>query len=169
MEQNHLFEQTKVVERNQYLKLEGTTDTQIYFIDQGCLKFFVFDGEVEQIIRFGYQNDLVAALDSFLSEKPSPFYIQAIRKTVVKIISKQKFVAFMQSDTAYLHLWIKILENLVLQQIEREKDLLIASPKERYNRVLERSPSLFQEVPHKYIANYLRMSAETLSRLKNLE
>ena len=59
-----------------------------------------------------------------------------------------------------------ILEDLVLQQIEREKDLLYSSPKIRYERVLKRSPKLFQEIPNKYIANYLRMSPETLSRLK---
>ena len=59
-----------------------------------------------------------------------------------------------------------MLENLVVQQIEREKDLLTQSPRERYERVLKRSPQLFQEVANKYIATYLRMSPETLSRLK---
>jgi lipocalin len=54
----------------------------------------------------------------------------------------------------------------VYQQIEREKDILTASPRERYLRVLKRSPQLFQEIPDKYIANYLRMSPETLSRMK---
>ncbi|WP_317127531.1 MULTISPECIES: hypothetical protein [Chryseobacterium] len=63
-------------------------------------------------------------------------------------------------------MWTIILEDLVLQQVEREKDLLISAPKERYERVLKRSPQLFQQIPDKYIANYLRMSPETLSRLK---
>ena len=47
-----------------------------------------------------------------------------------------------------------------------EIDILTNSPKERYKRVLKRSPQLFQEIPNRHIANYLRMSAETLSRLK---
>ncbi len=55
---------------------------------------------------------------------------------------------------------------LTLQQLEREIDILTKSPKERYERVLRRSPQLFQEIPNKHIANYLRMSPETLSRLK---
>jgi hypothetical protein len=63
-------------------------------------------------------------------------------------------------------LWGKILENLAVQQLEREIDLLKNSPKERYERVLKRSPQLFQEIPNRHIANYLRMSPETLSRLK---
>ena len=42
-----------------------------------------------------------------------------------------------------------------LQQIEREKDLLMTSPKERFQKVHKRSPHLFQEIPNKYIASYL--------------
>jgi len=53
-----------------------------------------------------------------------------------------------------------------LQQMERERDLLTSSPMERYLRVKDRSPQLFQEIPNKYIASYLRMTPETLSRLK---
>lgn len=50
--------------------------------------------------------------------------------------------------------------------MERERDLLIESPKERYLRVFKRNPKLFQIIPNKHIANYLRMSPETYSRLK---
>ncbi|MCY1222048.1 hypothetical protein D9M69_651860 [compost metagenome] len=73
---------------------------------------------------------------------------------------------FISKEPENLTLWAEILEDLVLQQIEREKDLLTHSPKERYERVLKRSPQLFQEIPNKHIANYLRMTPETLSRLK---
>jgi len=52
-----------------------------------------------------------------------------------------------------------------VQQLEREIDLLHPSAKERYKRLAERSPQILQEVPHKYIADYLRMSPETLSRI----
>jgi len=62
--------------------------------------------------------------------------------------------------------WQRILEQLIYQQFEREIDLLTASPVERYKRVLARSPQLFQEIPGKYIASYLRMTPETLSRIK---
>ena len=73
---------------------------------------------------------------------------------------------FIYRDENNLKVWTKILEDLVIQQIEREKDLLVSSPKERYERVLRRSPILFQEVSNRHIANYLRMTPETLSRLK---
>ena len=54
--------------------------------------------------------------------------------------------------------------------LEREVDLITYSPQKRFERVFERSPQLFQEIPQKYIASYLRMTPETLSRiLKNVD
>ncbi|MFH7012676.1 Crp/Fnr family transcriptional regulator [Flavobacterium sp. FlaQc-52] len=166
IQQNNLVENTIAIERNEFLKVEGSVDTNIYFIEEGSLRIFVLDDDEERIIRFGYKNNIVVPIDSFLSESPSDFYIQAIKKTLVKVIPKKGFMNFVNKNEDNLRLWIKIIEDLVLQQVEREKDILISSPKERFERVLKRSPQLFQEVPNKHIANYLRMSPETLSRLK---
>jgi CRP-like cAMP-binding protein len=160
-----LSDKTLTLERNEFLKVNGSIDTNIYYIESGSLRVFVLDDCEEQIIRFGYKENIIVSLDSFLSGKPSEFYIQAIKKTVVKVISKKEFDDFLKSDTNRI-IWTKILEDLVLQQLNREVDILTTSPKERYLRVLNRSPQLFQEIPNRHIANYLRMSAETLSRLK---
>lgn len=158
-------DKTITIDRNEFLKLSGSIDTNVYFVESGSLRIFISDDVGEQIIRFAYKDNIFVALDSFLTGKSSAFSIQAIKKTVVKIISKQQFQRFLEIENNR-NLWTKTLENLVLQQMEREIDLLTNSPKERYERVLQRSPQLFQEIPDRYIANYLRMSAETLSRLK---
>ncbi len=160
-----LSEKTLTLERNKYLKVKGSIDTNIYYIESGSLRIFVLDAYEEQTIRFGYKENIIVALDSFLTGSPSELYIQAIKKTVVRVISRQQFNQFLEQENNQ-RWWTKTLEGLVLQQMEREKDLLTSSPKERYERVLSRSPQLFQEIPNRYIANYLRMSAETLSRLK---
>ncbi len=161
-----LFQKKKVIERHCFLTLEGDIDSNIYYVEKGSLRIFIRDEDQERTIRFGYKENIIVCLDSFLSEKPTDFYIQAIKKTEIKIASKKDFYEFIRSSDENLKLWTFILEDLVLQQIEREKDLLINSPKERFERVLNRSPKLFQEIPNKHIANYLRMCPETLSRLK---
>ena len=160
-----LSSKTITIARNGFIKTAGTIDTNAYYIESGSIRVFVSDGIEEQNIRFGYKGNMVVSLDSFLTGRPSAFYIQAIKKSVVKIITKQQVDGFLKNGTNS-EAWIGILENLVLQQMEREVDLLTGSPKERYQRVLQRSPQLFQEIPHKHIANYLRMSPETLSRLQ---
>ena len=166
LDANGLFEKTIMLERGDFLKKAGSTDTNIYYIEEGTVYAFIVDGEEERIVRFGYKGNIIVSLDSFLTESPSEFYIQAIKKCRVKIVTKKSFTRFIEQNEKGAALWTKMLENLVIQQIEREKDLLMQSPRERYERVLKRSPQLFQEVANKYIAAYLRMSPETLSRLK---
>jgi CRP-like cAMP-binding protein len=161
----NLSDKIITLERNEYLVVKGSVDTNLYYIESGSLRVFVLDDVEERNIRFGYIGDLVVSLDSFLTNKSSELYIQAIKKTIVKVISRQKFNHFLNNDMSR-HLWTSILENLILQQMNREIDILTNSPKVRYHRVLQRSPKLFQEIPHKHIANYLRMTPETLSRLK---
>ena len=153
------------LERNQFLKTKGSIDTNVYYVESGSLKVFVLDNDEEQIIRFGYKDNIIASLDSYLTGKNSDLCIQAIKKTVLKVITKSQIDTFIKTEKNII-LWTQILENLVIQQMEREIDILTSSPKERYLRVLKRSPQLFQEIPNKHIANYLRMSPETLSRLK---
>ena len=161
-----LWEKEKSLKRNEYLKVKGSTDTYLYYVVSGSFRIFIEDEYEEQTIRLGYQNNFIAALDSFLTGKPSDFYIQAIKQSELKLVSRQRFHEFVRSNTEYLLLWQQILEQMVLQCMERERDLLTFSPLERYQRVLGRSPQLFQEIPAKHIASYLRMSPETLSRIK---
>jgi CRP-like cAMP-binding protein len=156
-----LSDKTLVLERNGYLSEKGKVETDLYYVESGSLKAFVYDKE-EQIIRFGYTGNLITSIDSFLSKRPSEVFVQAIKKTVLRVIPRNKVDHFMRENMDF---WVKTLEDLVVQQLEREVDILTVSPRERYERVLARSPQLFQEIPHKYIANYLRMKPETLSRL----
>ena len=162
----NLWDKEIRLERNDYLKVKGSIDTNIYLVKSGSLRIFVVDENEEHTIRFGYKNNLIASLDSFLSEEPSELYIQALKKTTLKVINKKSYTSFMDSSLENKKLWLDILEAFVLQQMEREIDILTSSPVERYNRVLKRSPQLFQEIPSKYIASYLRMTPETLSRIK---
>lgn len=166
IEEQELWEQELELSRNEYLKVSGSTDTQVYFVTAGSLRAFVVDEEEEHTIRFAYSGDVVAALDSFITEAPSPLYIQALRKSSLKVLSKKAFLALVSGSTQNMQYWQSLLLQLVHQQMEREQDLLTSSPHERYRRVLQRSPQLFQEVPHRYIASYLRMTPETLSRIR---
>ncbi|MDY3350643.1 Crp/Fnr family transcriptional regulator [Riemerella anatipestifer] len=160
-----LSEKTIRLKRNDLLKASASVDTNLYYITKGSFRVYLLNKEREQTVRLGYTGDFIVALDSFLSQKPSEFLIQAIKASEVKMIPKYKIDAFLDKEDNQ-KLWIALLENLLLQQMEREKDILTPSIKERYLRVLRRSPRLFQEIPNKYIADYLGISAETLSRLK---
>ena len=162
-----LWHKTLQLTRGEYLKVNGSTDTNLYYVISGSLKIFFEDEFDEQILRLGYQGNIIAALDSFISEEPSDLYIQALKATELKVISKASFRKWTDTNDANRKMWQTVTEMLVYEQIEREKDVLTQSPMARYQRVLKRSPQLFQEIPNKYIASYLRMTPETLSRIKS--
>ncbi len=145
---------------------KGAIERNVYFVKSGTIRAYMQDGQEEHTIRFGYAGSIFTALDSLLSGKPTQYSIQAIKASELLAISKEGFFDFINSDPKFQKLYQTMLEQFVVQQMEREEDLLTTSPAERYNRVLKRSPHLFQEVPNKYIASYLRMTPETLSRLK---
>lgn len=167
IEKENAWEHDIQLRRNEFLKQAGTVDTNLYYVASGSVKISVFCDDEEQIIRLGYKSNFIAALDSFITGGPSDLCLQAIKKCQLKVVSKKSFESSIKANETHRALWQTILEGFVLQQMERERDILTASPLVRYQRVLARSPQLFQEIPHKLIASYLRMSPETLSRVKN--
>jgi CRP/FNR family transcriptional regulator, anaerobic regulatory protein len=159
--------ESKTFSKGDLLIREGESERHVYLVESGLVRVFLLTELEEQTIRFGYKGSIINSLASFLTAQPSAFYIEAIRKTSVKIITKEAFRSIVNTDPQTLASYNRMLELLLTQQIDREIDLLTVSPTERLNRVLKRSPNLFQEVPLKYIANYLRMTPETLSRIRN--
>ncbi len=154
------------LKRNEYLCKAGDYSTSIYMILDGAVRAYRLENDEEQCIRFGYKGSLMVSLDSYFGKRPTEFFIQALKNTEVSVIPKSHFDELIHADLEFKNGYLEMLENLTIQQMEREIDLLINNPMERYQRVLERSPALFQHIPLKYIASYLRMSPETLSRLR---
>lgn len=161
------FADPKIFSKNELLTTEGQIERNIFYIESGAVRVFRLSELEEQTIRFGYRGSFINSLYSFIKASPSEFYIEAIRKTTVKVMKKENLLNLAYETRESLIQYTQLLENLVTQQIEREIDLLTDSPSERLQRVLKRSPNLFQEIPLKYIASYLRMSPETLSRIRS--
>lgn len=158
--------QSKTLSKGDFLIKEGQLEHYIYYIESGAVRVFLLTEFEEQIIRFGYEGSLINSLSSFIKGTPSAFYIEAVRKTQIKLLHKKDLLDLVNTDTETQKEYIALLENLITEQIEREIDLLTVSPSQRLDRVLSRSPNLFQQIPLKYIASYLRMTPETLSRIR---
>jgi CRP-like cAMP-binding protein len=158
---------SKSFARGDFILQQGDIEKNLYYVASGAIRVFLLSEHEEQTIRFGYTGSVINSLASYISGKPSDFYIEAIRKTTLKVISREEVLKLVYQDEAHLRGYLGLMETVIVQQMEREIDLLTLSPTERLNRVLRRSPDLFQRIPLKYIASYLRMAPETLSRIRN--
>jgi CRP-like cAMP-binding protein len=162
-----LQSEQRLLSRGAFLTTEGQTEKYLYYIEKGAVRIIYLTNHEEHTVRFGYEGSFINSLSSFIKQKPSEFHIEAIRKTAARAIPRAVFYSLVHSDQDMQTGYLAVVENLVAQQVEREVDLLTLSPALRLKRVLERSPNLFQQIPLKYIASYLRMSPETLSRFRN--
>lgn len=148
--------------KGEILTNEGTIENNLYFIEDGAVKIFYQSELNEHIIRLGYNGSILNSMSSFFSQEPSELVIEALRESKVKILKRSEVMKIVAESSGYQ----EFLETVLIQQLEREIDLLQDSPSQRLERVLKRSPQLFQFVPLKYIASYLRMTPETLSRIR---
>jgi CRP-like cAMP-binding protein len=154
------------LKRGEHLTRIGEVERYTYFIRKGALRAYIQEADFESTIRLGYTGNIMNALPSFLTQQPSHIAVEALKASVVIRAKHDKIRALIKSSPRFANVWLATLEKLFPEQLEREIDLLHTRPEDRYARVLKRSPELFQEIPARYIADYLRMTPETLSRLK---
>ena len=79
----------KIFSKGEYLIKKARLNNH-YILLIGAVRVFHVTEFEEQTIRFGYEGSIITSLSSFITGKPSEFYIEALRKTTVKIIPKQQ-------------------------------------------------------------------------------
>lgn len=166
--EENAFEKSISLKKNEYLKVAGNSDTNLYYVEEGAMSVYSVDKFEEHIVCIGYKkyNDLVLDLESFITEKPTDYYIQAIKKTEIKAISKKRITELIEKHPSLSKDWNEFLEKIILIMYDRVREIFTSTPDERYLNALKDNPHMFQEIPSKYIASYLRMTPETLSRIK---
>ena len=107
------------------------------------------------------------ALASFISQKPSIEFIQAIDDTEVLSISHSDFYKLNNEMENWRIFYQKILEMAYSFQNRKIKMLVTLTAKQRYEQVLKETPAFIQRLSNKVLASYLDMREETLSRLKS--
>ena len=143
-------------------------ENHISFIESGVVRLFIPKENPEKEITFGFsfKNQFVSAYDSFLTQTPSSYQLQALTETTILSI------AYEDLQLVYKHTQIGNLigrltaERLFLIKSKREQNLLNLSAEERYLKLFKERPELLKEIPLKYISSYIGVTAQALSRIR---
>lgn len=149
---------------------EGEVASKIAFTSSGYLRVS-YNHDGEEITRdITPLHSFATALPSFITQKPSYEIVTAITDCELLVIKKDDLDNLYNSYPKWERLGRRIIEDMFVEAQHRLY-LFITEPAEvRYKRLVEQHPDMLHEVPLKYIADYLGVKLQSLSRLRrNLE
>lgn len=152
--------------KGEILMHEGEVCSSFYIIKDGLWRGFYMRYGNDTSLWFAYEGETIFSTSGYISNKPSMVSIEAMTDSTLYKISKNELETFFCSSISRANMGRHIFEKEFLA-IE-EKLINTGSPqaKERYLKLLEKDPELLKHVPLKYIASYLYVTPQSLSRIR---
>jgi CRP-like cAMP-binding protein len=152
--------------KNEKILDEGEVCEYIYWIAKGLVRQFYYKNGKEMTEYMATENHICMCIESLFNEKPTHLQVIALEPTIIFALPKKQLEAVAMKSVNIQILYRKILEeSLILSQIRADM-LRFESAIDRYQKLVKRSPQLVMRAPLVYIASYLQMTPETLSRVR---
>ncbi|HEY0041760.1 MAG TPA: Crp/Fnr family transcriptional regulator [Flavisolibacter sp.] len=159
------FEQV-VLSKSEHLLTEGKMCRHLYFLEQGALRGY-YNLEGKEITHwFAFAPDFVTSFHSFITQQPAVESIQLLEGSVLWSISKEAATRLMNQHHEIERLVRIVYEKYYIRLEERFINAQFKTAAERYQQLLEQAPHILERVPLGYIASYLGITQETLSRIR---
>lgn len=146
---------------------EGEVCKCLRYIEKGMLRQFYFKNGKELTEHLAYEGNMVICLESYFRQTPSRLMIEALEPTTLWEIDKER-VEELALTHADVGVWYRKVFEVSLIESQVKADTLRFEPaNERYNTLMRLHPEIIKRVPLVYIAAYLQMTPETLSRVRS--
>ena len=154
--------------KGEFLLIAGELEEYIYYLHTGVVRLFYADHMVdtETTLDFFFGGDFFCGYESFKNLTPSKINIQAIENVKTYRIHREKFYDLLNSDNNIKDLTIAMLDNILIGKINKDIMQQSLSYEKRYLYILENEPRIIQSVPLKYIASYIGIAQQSLSRIR---
>ena len=160
--------QRRIISKKTIFLKVNDIENHISFIESGIVRLFIPKENPEKEITFGFsfKDEFISAYDSFLTQKPSAYNLQALTETTVLSITYTDLQLVYKNTQIGNLIGRLTAERLFLLKSKREQNLLNLTAEERYITLFKERPELLQVVPLKYISSYIGVTAQALSRIR---
>jgi CRP/FNR family transcriptional regulator, anaerobic regulatory protein len=158
---------SKEILRRDYLLKAGQISKHIYFIEQGLLRCYYLKDDLEVSSWFMKEGDVIISVESFFKQKESTEYIQALEDAILHYISYNELQYIYSRFPEFNYIGRTLVEHYYTISEQRLHSLRMQRAQERYASLISNNPELIQRIPSKYLASYLGISEETLSRIRS--
>ncbi len=152
--------------KGQMILSEGDIDKDIMYIAKGMTRQFYFKNGKELTEHIATEGGIVMCIESLFKEKPTEIQVEALEQTWIYSLPKDKLEQVALHNSNIQILYRKILEeSLILSQVHADL-VRFETAQERYQKLCKLMPQVNLRAPLVYIASYLQMTPETLSRVR---
>ena len=145
---------------------EGDICEHIYYVERGLTRQFYFKNGKELTEHIGVEHSIVMCIESLFKEKPTYLQLEALEPTLVYAMPKHRLEEVALHNVNIQILYRKILEeSLIISQVHADM-LRFETAQDRYLKLCKQSPQVVLRAPLVYVASYLQMTPETLSRVR---
>ena len=147
---------------------EGEVCYNLLYIEQGLLRQYYVKHGKNVTEHLSYEgNGVVWCIESYFHRTPTHLSMEALEPSVVWEIPRDLMEDISDTNCDISYLYRRFFEDsLILSQVKADM-LRFESAKERYSRLMQLFPEIIKRAPLTYIASYLQMSLETLSRVRS--
>jgi CRP-like cAMP-binding protein len=156
----------KVYDKSEIIFTEGNVSDEIYFVTKGCVRLFYNVDGTDKTAFFYTEGKFICAGESYTFNIPASENYQAVEQTEIFVFTKSKIDVLLKEVPKFEIIARIATENELITSQKVIASFVTKSAEERYIDLLNTQGELFQRVPQQYIASFLGVSPETLSRIK---
>lgn len=155
------------LKKKEFFTEQGQVCRYLAFVDSGCLRAFYTDDKGDEFtMYFGFLNWWIGDKTSFYSGTPARFSVQALEDSMVFRANKTDWEKALD-DIPTFERWYRVKTR---KSYEASQQKLIESQtesaEEKYLKLLKNAPDIVQLIPQHYIASYLGIKPQSLSRIR---
>ena len=160
--------QPRLYRKRQFILQEGDVCNVFNFVVSGCLRMYKIDeAGTTHIIQFAIENWWISDMGSFYAMQPSEMNIEAVEDTTVLQIKHDDLIDLYNNAPIFLRLFRVLVENSLIGLQKRLLQNISSDARVRYEYFLKQYPTLANRIPNTYIASYLGITPEFLSKIRN--
>ena len=157
---------TKQFKKKEFLLQEGKICSNVSFVNNGCMRLFYNVDGVENTIQFFFGDSWYTDYASFLTGQPTIENMQALEPCEVVQFKKDDLYKLFNQFPVFEKVGRVMAENAFLSLSQLNQMLTNEEPQQRYLNLMKQRPDVVERIPQHYIASYLGVKPESLSRIR---
>ncbi len=155
------------IAKNAVLEHQDKIPQYLYFVSAGFMRlFYADDNGAEATTYFGTPGDFIASFLSFINGTKAKESVACITDCEILRILKSDLAALISESDNFKQFSLIIFEQAIGAAEKRANDLATLNAEQRYRKLMEQQPEILQYVPIQYIASFLGIKPESLSRIR---